>query len=66
VQPFSTEYPEFQLEDELSLEGGIDVMVRRTYTRRRRARDVRRDAARAERAESAREDDALGAVTASG
>jgi hypothetical protein len=40
-------------------------MVGRTYTRRRRARDVRHDAARAERAESLREDDALGAVTAS-
>jgi len=43
-----------------------NVMVGRTYTRRRRARDVRRDAARAERAEIAREDDALGAITASG
>ncbi|RLM70321.1 hypothetical protein C2845_PM17G10090 [Panicum miliaceum] len=42
------------------------VMVGRTYTMRRRARDVCCDAARAERAEIAREDDALGAVTVSG
>jgi hypothetical protein len=53
-------------QDELPLEGGRDVMVGHTYTRRRRARDMRRDAARAEHAESAHEDDTLGAVTASG
>ena len=40
-------------------------MVGRTYSRRRRARDVRRDAERAERAVGAHED-ALGAITASG
>ena len=41
------------------------VMVGRTYSRRRRARDVRRDAERAERAGGAHED-ALGAITVSG
>jgi hypothetical protein len=37
-------------------------MVGRTYTRRRRARDIRRDAERAERAQHAREEQ-QGAVT---
>ncbi|XP_066360654.1 uncharacterized protein [Miscanthus floridulus] len=46
VEPFRAKYPEFQLEDELLLDGGRDVMVGSTY-RRRRARDIRRDAERA-------------------
>lgn len=50
VAPFRAQYPEFQLGDELVLEEGRDVMVGRKYARRRRARDVRRDAERAERA----------------
>jgi len=44
-------YPAFQLEDELDLEGGRDVMWGRTYTRRRRARDVRRAEERAQSAQ---------------
>lgn len=39
---FRTRFPSFQLEDELTLDGEGDVMVGRTYVRRRRARDVRR------------------------
>jgi hypothetical protein len=39
---FRAKYPTFQLEDELVLGGEGDVMFGRTYTRRRRARDVRR------------------------
>jgi hypothetical protein len=39
---FRAKYPAFQLEDELILGGEGDVMFGRTYTRRRRARDVRR------------------------
>jgi hypothetical protein len=50
VESFRVKYPEFQLEDELLLDGGRDVMVGHTYSRRRRARDVRRDAEHAERA----------------
>ena len=65
VEPFRATYPDFQLEDELVLDGGRDVMVGRTYSRRRRARDVRRDAERAERARATHED-ALGAITCSG
>jgi hypothetical protein len=49
VEHFRALYPQFQLEDELPLEGGRDVMCGRVYTRRRRARDVRRAAERAER-----------------
>jgi hypothetical protein len=51
VEPFTAKFPEFQLEDELPFDGERDVMVGRTYTRRRRARDIRRDAERAEREE---------------
>jgi hypothetical protein len=47
VGPLRAKYPDFQLEDKLVLDGGRDVMVGRTYSRRRRARDVRRDAERA-------------------
>jgi hypothetical protein len=53
VEPFRAKYPDFQLEDELVLDGGRDVMVGRTYSRRRRARDVRRNEERAERAMAA-------------
>jgi hypothetical protein len=49
VEPFCAKYPAFQLEDELVLEGERDVMVGRTYSRRRRARDVCHDQERAER-----------------
>jgi hypothetical protein len=45
---FRAKYPVFQLEDELSLGGEGDVMFGRKYTRRRRARDVRRAQERAE------------------
>jgi len=51
VDTFSAKFPTFQLEDELPLEEGRDVMYGRTYTRRRRARDVRRAAERASRAQ---------------
>jgi hypothetical protein len=50
VEPFHARYPAFQLEDELPLEEGRDVMVgryNRTYTRRRREWDVRRAEERA-------------------
>jgi hypothetical protein len=53
VEPFRARYPAFQLEDELPLEEGRDVMsgrYGRVYTRRRRARDVRRAVERAARA----------------
>jgi hypothetical protein len=49
VDRFRALYPQFQLEDELPLEGGRDVMCGRVYTRRRCVRDVRREAERAER-----------------
>jgi hypothetical protein len=52
LDSFRARFPHFQLEDELSLEGGRDVMYGRPYTRTRRARDVRRAAARAETAET--------------
>jgi hypothetical protein len=50
VEPFLSKFPSFQLEDELNLEGGRDVMWGHTYTRRRRARDIRRAAERASNA----------------
>jgi len=50
LDTFRARYPAFQLEDELALEGGRDVMWGRTYIRRKRARDVRRAAERADRA----------------
>jgi hypothetical protein len=56
AEPFIAKYPDLQLEDELPFEGGRDVMVGRTYFRRRRARDVRRAAERAEHARKAQED----------
>ena len=49
VEPFRAAYPLFQLEDELPLEEGRDVMYGRTYSRRHRSRDVRRAAERAVR-----------------
>jgi hypothetical protein len=45
VDSFLDKYPAFQLEDELLVEGGRDVMWGRAYARRRRARDMRRAAA---------------------
>ena len=42
VDSFVAKYPAFQLEDELVLEGGRDVMWGQAYERRRRARDIRR------------------------
>jgi hypothetical protein len=49
VEPFCAKYPAFQLEDELVLEGERDVMIGRTYSKQRRARDVRRDQERSGR-----------------
>ena len=46
---FGARFPAFQLGDELVQEEGRDVMYGRTYTRRRRARDIRRAAERAQR-----------------
>jgi hypothetical protein len=63
AEPFRVKYPEFQLEDELLLDGGRDAMVGHTYSRHRRARGVRRDAKCVERAVVACED-TLGAITA--
>ena len=51
LDTFRATYPAFQLEDELDLEGGREVMWGRTYTRRRRARDVRRAEERAQSAQ---------------
>jgi hypothetical protein len=54
LDSFKERYPAFQLEDELALEEGRDVMWGRTYARRHRARDVRRAGERAAaRAQSA-------------
>jgi hypothetical protein len=47
LDEFRIKYPDFQLEDELGLEGGRDVMWGRTYRRRR---DVHRATERAARA----------------
>jgi hypothetical protein len=47
LDSFRDRFPQFQLEDELLLEEGRDVMWGRTYSRRRRARDIRRAAERA-------------------
>jgi hypothetical protein len=49
LDDFRARFPSFQLEDELDFEAGRDVLYGRTYTRRRRARDVRRAAERAAR-----------------
>jgi hypothetical protein len=38
LDDFRSKYPDFQLEDELDLEGGRDVKYGRTYRRRRDAR----------------------------
>ena len=65
VEPFVAKYPAFQLEDELLLEGGRDVMWGRMYTRRRRARDVHKAAEQAARAGSAH-GDTQGQATTSG
>jgi hypothetical protein len=54
---FSARFPSFQLEDELVFDGGRDVMCGRTYARRRRARDVRRAAERAEAEQAAKAQD---------
>jgi hypothetical protein len=48
LDEFRSKYPDFQLEDELGLEGGRDVMWGRTYRHRR---DVRRATERAARAQ---------------
>ena len=44
VDTFTARYPQFQLDDVLPREKGRDVMWGRTYTRRRRTREVRRAA----------------------
>jgi hypothetical protein len=40
LDDFRSWFSDLQLEDELDVEGGIDVMCGRTYTRCKRARDV--------------------------
>jgi hypothetical protein len=47
LEDFTASFPQFQLEDELVFEAGRDVMYGKTFTRRRRARDVRRAVERA-------------------
>jgi hypothetical protein len=42
VVPFHTKFPQFQLVDELALDGEGDVMFKQVYTRCHRACDVRR------------------------
>ena len=60
LDAFRASYPDFQLEDELGLEGARDVMWGHSYHRRRRNRDVRRTAERAERDAQASTRDAQG------
>jgi hypothetical protein len=55
---FCATYPDFQLKDELDFDGGGNVMYRRTFFRRRRARDVRRAAEHAERTREERDETA--------
>ncbi|XP_066357957.1 uncharacterized protein [Miscanthus floridulus] len=50
LDSFADRFPAFQLEDELAVEEGRDVMYGRMYSRRRRARDIRRAADRAQSA----------------
>jgi hypothetical protein len=47
VATLRSKFPQFQLEDELALDGEGDVMFKHVYTRRHRARDVRRAQERA-------------------
>ena len=47
LDSFRDRFPSFQLEDELLIEGGRDVMWGRPYARKRHARDIRRAAKRA-------------------
>jgi hypothetical protein len=63
---FHAKYPAFQLEDELILGGEGDVMFGHTYTRRRRARDVRRAQERAAQHAAATPGDMPGAGSTSG
>ena len=63
VDDFKAKFPRFQLEDELSLGGEGDVMWGKTYTRRRRARDVRRAAERAARAHQEAAEPAQAAIS---
>jgi hypothetical protein len=63
---FRAKYPAFQLEDELVLGGEGDVMFGRTYTRRRRARDVRRAQERATQQAPVTPGDGPGAGSTSG
>jgi len=55
LDAFSAQYPAFQLEDELVVEGGRDVMYGIPYFRRRRARDIRRAAEHAAQEEAAQQ-----------
>jgi hypothetical protein len=48
-EDFRASFLAFQLEDELTFEDGRDVMYGKSYTRRGRARDIRRAADRAAR-----------------
>ena len=52
METFRVKYPSLQLEDKLLVEGGRDVMWGQAYTRRRRARDMRRAAERVAREQS--------------
>jgi hypothetical protein len=63
---FRARNPAFQLEDELSLDGKGDVMYGRKYTRRRRARDVRRAQERVGQQAQAEEGPVLAASQVSG
>jgi len=55
LDAFSAKYPVFQLEDELVVEGGRDVMYGIPYSRRRRARDIRKAAEHAAQEEVAQQ-----------
>jgi hypothetical protein len=66
VAPFRAKFPHFQLEDELALDGEGDVMCGRTYTRRHRARDVRRAQERAAQRAQAMQGNVQGPAEISG
>jgi hypothetical protein len=66
LEAFRERFPHFQLEDELLREEGRDVMWGTVYSRSRRARDVRRAAARLRDAATAITAGATGGADASG
>ena len=66
LDSFRDKHPAFQLEDELLVEGGRDVMWGRSYSRKQRARDVRRATERVAGSQPSASDHAEQAVSISG